>query len=158
VCVYIHHHATLYTAPPIIIADNNTLKVAAQLRNESSFHVKIYSTSTVTVVLNRIYSANITSSESKNTQMSYSSQVTPTRVHLRVFDRTVDTDGFHALINFTVTVMGEFGEYELLVSNSIGTAKQAVEIVSEGVYLGYIVIISICARNTQLCLDLNLFI
>jgi len=67
--------------------------------------------------------------------MSYTSQVTPIRIQLAAFNRTVETDGLLALINFTVTMMGQFGEYELLVTNSIGTSKHGIEIVPEGMYI-----------------------
>ena len=100
--------------------------------------MKIYSTSKVTVALKRTHAPKLNASDSKNTNLSYSPQVTPNQVQLTVLNRIVGTDGFHVLINFTVTLMDEFGEYDLLVNNSIGTATQVVEIVSEGVYLGSI--------------------
>jgi len=130
---YIHNtYSSVFTAPPVLTGDTSILKVAAQLGNESSFSVMIYSTSPIRVEMHRPHSDVTHVSESR--AMTYSTNFTTTHVDLKVFDKTLETDGLQALIQFTVNKMEGLGEYELLVNNSIGSATRTVHIVAEGVY------------------------
>ena len=131
-CVYITTIVTLFTAPPVIMVGNGTMKVAAQLLSRSSFAVMIYSTSPVTVVMAQLQSTNINAADVNNAVLTYSSIITSTRVQLEVLNNTVDADGFVARIEFTVNAMEQFGEYYLSVNNSVGTTKQILEIFPEG--------------------------
>ena len=64
--------------------------------------------------------------------MAYTSNITPARVSLPVFDQIVETDGFQCLIRFTVKSEEEFGEYQLSVTNSEGTTSRLLDILPEG--------------------------
>jgi len=136
VCVYtcINNIVKLFTAPPVIIADSSTIKVPAQLHKISSFAVLIYSTSTVIAVLQQKQSTNINASAINNAVLTYTSNITSTRVQLEVLNNTVDADGFEARIELTVTTIEHFGEYYLSVNNSVGTTNQTVEIFPGGEY------------------------
>jgi len=126
------YHAFVFTAPPVLIGDISTLKVAAQLGQESSFSLIVYSTSPVSVEMHRPHPDMTNAPETK--AITYSSSNTTTQVKLSVFDKTVETEGLLVLIQFTVITTEGFGEYELLVNNSIGSVNQTVHIVAEGVY------------------------
>ena len=122
----------MFTAPPVLIGDISVLKVAAQLGNKSSFSVMIYSTSPVSVDLQRTRLDIANESDSRT--IKYFSSITSSQVQLKVFDTTVTSDGLLALTNFTVNTTEEFGEYNLFVNNSIGFANRTVLITAEGVY------------------------
>ena len=138
-------YLSVFTAPPVLTGDTSILKVAAQLGNESSFSVMIYSTSPVRVEMHRpiVNSSN----ESESRAMTYSTNFTTTHVDLPVFGNTLETYGLQALIQFTVNKTEGFGEYELLVNNIIGHANRTIHIIAEGVLLDCdILLCTICMR------------
>ena len=56
------------------------------------------------------------------------------RLQLKVFDKVVESAGFQVLVYCTIIRTDAFGEYQLLASNTNGTAKHIVEIIPEGRY------------------------
>ena len=111
------------------------MHVPAQLHNGSSFAVMIYSTSPVNVVLQQMQSANINASAIHKAMLTYTSNITSSRVRLEVLNNTVDAEGFEARIEFNVTSMEQFGQYYVSVNNSVGTTKHIVAIIPGGEYL-----------------------
>ena len=137
-CVFFRHYYysyTLFTALPVIIIDRSRVNVPAQLHNGSSFAVMIYSTSPVNAVLQQMQSVNINASAVNKDMLTYTSNITSSRVRLEVLNNTVDAEGFEASIEFTVTSIEQFGEYYVSVNNSVGTTKHIVAIFPGGEYL-----------------------
>jgi len=95
----------------------------------------VYSLDRVNVSLNRSTHAKGGTAFSGNTTMTYSKTITPVPVHLPVFDKEVQTDGFQTNITFVVNSQEQFGEYVLIVSNGIGATPHSVEIIPEGLRL-----------------------
>ena len=114
----------MFTAPPVVVSDGSILKVAAQRGKVTSFAVMIYST----------FYVNVSLTGYRPDSSSYLTRIEAARVQLNVFERVVESDGFQVLVYFTIMRPEEYGEYQLLVSNSIGTAKQFVEIIPRGRY------------------------
>jgi len=110
-------------------------KVAAQLRNESSFVTNIYSLDPVTVFLNHPEQAIGTNAPLGDTPLAYTKTVTPVSVLLSVFDKEVQADGFQANITFIVNSQEQFGVYVLTVSNVIGATSHSIEFIPEGLHL-----------------------
>jgi len=110
-------------------------KVAAQLRNESSFVTNIYSLDPVTVFLNRPEQAIGTNAPLGDTTLAYTKTVTNVSVLLSVFDKEVQADGFQANITFVVNSQEQFGVYVLTVSNVIGVTSHSIEFFPEGLHL-----------------------
>jgi len=127
-----HPLVFMFTAPPVFISDESILKVAAQLGQVTSFAVRIYSTLYVNVTL-KGYRPD-SSSDSINVNMTYLTRIEAARLQLKVFDKVVESAGFQVLVFFTIIRTDAFGEYQLLASNSYGTAKHIVEIIPEGKY------------------------
>jgi len=59
--------------------------------------------------------------------------VKQTRVALKVFDSVVEADGVTVVVSFTIRSREEFGEYQLVIANSVMPAvRRAIEIFPEG--------------------------
>ena len=122
-----HKILFLVAAPPTLLVEGR-VREAAQLGNQTFVLVDIFSWKTPSITISRHNSTHV------GQMMNYSSTITTARVSLPVFDQVVETDGFQCIINFTVKSEEEFGEYQLFVTNSEGTATQSLEIVPEGAF------------------------
>jgi len=117
----------LVSAPPTLLVENGVLRKAAQLGNQTSILVGIFSQTTPTINISRLNDAHL-----RHEMMNYLSNITPARISLPVFDQIVETDGFQCLIRFTINTKEEFGEYQLSVTNSEGTTSRLLDILPEG--------------------------
>ena len=113
-------------APPTLLVEDTVVLKAARLGNQTSILFGIFSRTSLDV--------NITRTNVTHEMMEFSSDITPARVNLPVFDQIVETDGFQCIINFTVNTKEDFGEYQLSVTNSEGTTTQRLEVVPEGTF------------------------
>jgi len=113
-------------APPTLLVEDTVVTKAALLGNQTSIVFGIFSRTSLGV--------NITRTNVTHEMMEFSSDITPARVNLPVFDQLVETDGFQCIINFTVKSEKEFGEYQLSVTNSEGTFTHSLEVVPEGTF------------------------
>ena len=122
------HNLTLsfVLAPPTLLVEDTVVLKAARQGNQTSILFGIFSRTSLDV--------NISRTNVNHKLMEFSSDITPARVNLPVFDQIVETDGFQCIINFTVKSDKEFGEYQLSVTNSEGTTTQRLEVVPEGTF------------------------
>jgi len=129
-----HTFSWIVTAPPALIGETDKITVSASIGIVTSFYFKTYSTSHFNVDMDRS-TLTQNNGSTANSSIRHSHHVISTRLQLPVFNTTVDTDGFHVFVYFTISTLEEFGEYQLLVTNRIGTAQLSVEIIPEGTCL-----------------------
>ena len=61
----------------------------------------------------------------------------PSRIGLPVFDHTVNTDGYLAKLNVTMSERNDFGNYYITFANEIGKTKAWIAIVERGTAIRY---------------------
>jgi len=122
-----------FTAPPVLLDDNGIPSVTAQLGVDSSFSVMIYSTTNVSVNIYPPTEPN-NPADTNTRNMTFITNIEASRIMLKVFNKTVESDGLRVLINFTVTRTDEFRDYKLAVVNNIGTAERIISILPKGWY------------------------
>ena len=122
----------MFTASPVLLDDNGILKVTANLGTVSSFSVMIYSTTNVSVNIYPTESNNPADTDTRT--MAFITSIEASPIQLKVFNKTVESDGLLVLINYTVKSTDQFRDYKLAVVNNIGTAERIVSILPKGWY------------------------
>jgi len=69
--------------------------------------------------------------------MTYSTEDTFTKQHIRVFSQSVLVECYHLILNLTVKKESGFGNYNLSLANSIGIMEYAFEITPQGLFVFY---------------------